>query len=126
MLSKPMFVLLFVACSLYFILGEPNEGMLMLAAIIFVAAISIYQEVKSSKALAALKQFTEPRIIVVRDDIEQIIFSEDLLPGDVMILEEGNKVPADALMNQANDLSVNESILTGQSIPVEKKSGRGG
>ncbi len=124
-IKDPMFVLLFVACSLYFILGEPNEGMLMLAAMIFVAAISIYQEVKSSKALAALKQFTEPRIIVVRDDIEQIIFSEDLLPGDVMILEEGNKVPADALINQANDLSVNESILTGESIPVEKKSEEG-
>jgi len=121
-LKDPMFILLMVACSLYFILGESKEGMLMLAAMLFVAAISVYQEAKSSKALAALKQYTEPKIVVVRDGKEQIILSEDLLPGDVMILEEGNRIPADSTIIKANDLTVNESILTGESIPVEKNS----
>lgn len=121
-LKEPMFLMLIAACLLYFILGESNEGLLMLAAMIFVAAISIYQESKSSKALAVLKQFSEPKIVVIRDSREQTILSEDLLPGDVMILEEGNRIPADAVIIQSNDLTVNESIITGESIPVEKNS----
>ncbi len=120
-LKEPMFLMLFAACSLYFILGRLNEGLLMLAAMFFVAAISVYQELKSSRALQALKQYTEPRITVVRDGEDQVILSEDLLPGDVMILEEGNRIPADATIIQANDLTVNESILTGESVPVDKR-----
>jgi Ca2+-transporting ATPase len=121
-LKEPMFLMLIAACLLYFILGELNEGLLMLAAMIFVAAISIYQESKSSKALAVLRQYTEPKIVVIRDAKEQTILSEYLLPGDVMILEEGNRIPADAVVIQSNDLTVNESIITGESIPVEKNS----
>ncbi|MBS1598882.1 MAG: cation-translocating P-type ATPase [Bacteroidetes bacterium] len=123
-LTEPMFLMLFAACCLYFILGESSEGFLMLAAMFFVAAISLYQEVKSSRALSALKQYTEPKITVVRDGEEQIIFSEELLPGDVMILEEGNRIPADAEILQSNDLTVNESIITGESIPVEKNANK--
>jgi P-type Ca2+ transporter type 2C len=118
--KEPMFLMLLVACSLYFILSESKEGFLMLVAMMFVAAISVYQEVKSSKALAALKQYTEPKVRVIRDDREQIILSEELLPGDIMILEEGSRIPADAIIVQQNDLSVNESIITGESLPVEK------
>jgi P-type Ca2+ transporter type 2C len=119
-IAEPMFIMLLIACSIYFVLGESDEGFLMLVAIFFVAAISIYQEVKSSKALMALKQFTEPKVVVIRDREEQIIFSEDLLPGDIMKLEEGKMIPADGVAIQSNDLTVNESILTGESIPVEK------
>ncbi len=119
---EPMFIMLFIACSIYFILGEVSEGVLMGVAIFFVAGISFYQEVKSTKALQALKQFTEPRIVVIRDGREQIIFSEDLLPGDIMKLEEGKRIPADGEVLQANDMTVNEAILTGESIPVEKNS----
>ncbi|HVM86914.1 MAG TPA: cation-translocating P-type ATPase [Puia sp.] len=120
--KEPMFLLLFGACTLYFIVGEKNEGFLMLAAMVFVAAISIYQEIKSSRALAALRQYVQPKIIVIRDKREQLIFSEDLLPGDLMILEEGNRIPADAVIIRSNDLSVNESVITGESMPVEKSS----
>jgi P-type Ca2+ transporter type 2C len=122
---EPMFIMLLIACSIYFILGESDEGILMLVAIFFVTAISIYQEVKSSRALLALKQYTEPKVVVIRDRKEQIIFSEDLLPGDIMKLEEGNMIPADGMAVQSNDLSVNESILTGESIPVEKNAKEG-
>ena len=112
-LKEPMFILLTVACLLYFILGESTEGLMMLAAMLFVAAISIYQENRSTKALNALKQYTEPKVTVIRDGGEKIIDTIDLLPGDVMILEEGSKIPADAVIVQSNDLSLDESIITG-------------
>src|SRR5574338_613154 len=123
--SEPMFILLAIACSVYFILGESNEGFLMEKAMVFVAAISIYQETKSAKALKALKQYTEPKVTVIRNGEEKIIDTENLVPGDVMILEEGNNIPADAIILQANDLSINESILTGESLPVEKNLSEG-
>src|SRR5579872_1574560 len=122
---EPMFLILLLACLLYFFLGETSNGFLMLASLFFVGAISFYQEVKSSHALAALRQYTQPMVTVVRDGKEQIILSRDLLPGDVFLIEEGDLVPADADILQANDLSVNESILTGESLPVEKKDGAG-
>lgn len=124
-ISEPMFIILLVACALYFILGESKEGFLMLAAMIFVSAISFYQESKSSKALAALKEFTEPKVTVIRDGKETEIFSIDLLPGDVMYLSEGNRIPADAVIIQANDFTINESIITGESLPVNKSSNTG-
>lgn len=117
---EPMFILLAIACSLYFILGEVGEGVLMAIAMIVVTAISLYQEVKSSRALEALKQLTEPMVMVIRNGQEQVISDEDLLPGDIMLLEEGMKIPADAVIIQSNDLSINESVITGESLPVEK------
>jgi Ca2+-transporting ATPase len=87
---------------------------------VIVTAISLYQEVKSSWALDALNQLTEPRVTVIRNGQQEVISDEDLLPGDVMLLEEGMKVPADAVVIQSNDLSLNESIITGESLPVEK------
>ncbi|WPV65633.1 cation-translocating P-type ATPase [Chitinophaga sp. LS1] len=123
--KEPMFLMLLLACLLYFILGEVKEGLLMLAAMVFVGAISIFQGVKSSKALAALKQFTQPKVTVIRDEKEQTIFSEDLVPGDILLLEEGNSIPADCTIVHANDLSINESIITGESQPVDKSAAEG-
>jgi P-type Ca2+ transporter type 2C len=123
---EPMFILLIVACALYFVLGKINEGWMMVAAMLFVAAISFYQEVKSTKALDALKELTEPKIVVIRDGNEKIILSADLVPGDIMVLEEGSKIPADAIVVQGNDLSVNESVITGESMPVDKNEAAGG
>jgi Ca2+-transporting ATPase len=117
---EPMFILLVIGCALYFILGKTGEGMMMIIAMTFVAGISVYQEVRSSNALEALKQFTEPKIIVIRGGKEKIISTDELVPGDVILLSEGNKVPADAIILQQNDLTINESIITGESLPVEK------
>ena len=122
---EPMFLMLLVASSLYFILGEANEGLLMSVAMIFVVAISIYQETKSSNALEALKQFTQTRVKVIRDQREQNILSEELVPGDILILQEGDRVPADAVILQSNDLTLNESVITGESVPVEKNNDQG-
>jgi len=118
--KEPMFLMLVFASALYFVLGESDEGLLMLMAMCFVVAISIYQETKSTHALEALKEFTQARITVVREQQEEMILTEDLVPGDIMILTEGDKVPADAVILRSNDLTVNESVITGESVPVEK------
>jgi P-type Ca2+ transporter type 2C len=118
--QEPMFILLMLACTIYFILGQPTEGIMMLAAICFVTAISLYQDVRSARALQALKEFTEPEVTVIRDGNKKNIRTEELVPGDIILLEEGDKVPADACILQENDLSVNESVVTGESLPVYK------
>jgi Ca2+-transporting ATPase len=119
--SEPMFILLIIACIIYFVLGKSSEGWMMMAAMFFVAAISFYQEIKSTNALEALKEYTEPKIIVIREGQERTINSSELVPGDIILLEEGSKIPADARIIQANDLTINESIITGESLPVDKK-----
>lgn len=119
-LREPMFILLLLSCALYFILREPGQGLLMLVAMLFVAAISWYQEVKSTHALESLRQLTQPGVTAIRDGREQVIPSGELVPGDVIIVEEGGLVPADAAIIEANDLSIDESILTGESAPVDK------
>jgi P-type Ca2+ transporter type 2C len=124
-LRDPMFLLLIIAAALYLVLGDTNEGFMMLAAMTFVAAISLFQEMKSSRALQALKQYTEPRVTVIRDGKDMIIATEDLVPGDLVMLEEGMKVVADATILQENDFTADESILTGESIPVEKNEQEG-
>ncbi len=123
--KEPMFILLIIACTLYFILGELSEGIMMLVAMVLVAAISVYQEVKSSNAIKALQQFTEPKVTVIRDGIEIVISTEELVPGDIMLLDEGMNIPADALILQGNDFTVNESIITGESLPVDKHETEG-
>jgi len=117
----PMFILLAVSCTLYFILGQYNEGFMMLVAIVLVSSISFYQEARSTKALQALKEYAEPKVTVIREGREQYISGEELVPGDIVLLEEGNKVPADATIIQENDLTLNESIITGESLPVRKQ-----
>lgn len=119
-IREPMFILLMIACVIYFMLGQPTEGIIMLLAICFVSAISLYQDVRSTRALQALKQFTEPEVTVIRDGVSKKIRSEELVPGDVILLEEGNKIPADATIIQENDLSINESVITGESMPADK------
>jgi Ca2+-transporting ATPase len=120
---EPMFLLLVAACLIYFILGDVAEGVTMLSAMLLVSAISVYQEAKSSRVLEALKQYTSPKAVVVRNAREEIINTEDLVPGDILLLEEGDLIPADAEIITANDLSVNESIMTGEAMPVAKDTG---
>ena len=123
--KEPMFLLLVLASTLYFLLGESSEGILMVVAMSFVTAISLYQEVKSSNALEALQQLTAPGVTVIRNGIEENILTEELVPGDVILLAEGMKIPADAVILQENDLTVNEAIITGESLPIEKHSYEG-
>lgn len=119
-LKEPMFLLLVGACVLYFILGEPREGSMMIVAICIVVTISIYQEFRSSNALHALRQLTDPTVVVIRGNKTFSVPVEELVPGDLMFLTEGEKIPADAIIIQSNDFSVNEAVITGESFPVTK------
>src|SRR5574339_212837 len=118
--KEPMVLLLFVAALLYFISGEIADAVFMTLAIVLVISISLYQESRSRNALAALKTLTQSTCKVIRDGITIEIKRGELVLGDYMIVEEGSSVPADGIIVQSNDFSVNESILTGESLPVNK------
>jgi len=117
---EPMFLLLIVAAIIYFILGEPRDGLIMLVFVIGIIGIEIIQEWKTDKTLNALKDLSAPHVIVIRDGKEQTILSEDLVPNDLMIIKEGVKIPADGVVIKASDLCVDESSLTGESVGVWK------
>lgn len=118
--KEPMFVLLAAATLLYFILGEQGQGLLMVVAMALVAAISVFQEIRSSHALKALRKLTERKATVLRDGSFRELPVEEIVPGDIIRIEEGEQVPADGLIIRSNDLSINESIVTGESMPVDK------
>lgn len=118
--GEPMFLLLIVAAAIYFILGEPRDGAVMLVFVIGIISIDVIQEWKTDKTLEALKDLSAPHITVVRDGKETVIPSADLVPGDVMLVVEGVKIPADGMVIKANDLCVDESTLTGEPEGVWK------
>lgn len=119
-LKEPMIVLLLAAATIYFITGNLDDGIFMTLAIVLVAAISLYQESKSRNALKALRTLTQPKSKVIRNGILTDVSSSDIVLGDIIVVEEGTSVPADGIILQANDFEVNESILTGESLPVIK------
>jgi len=118
--KEPMFILLLVASVIYFITGNTSDGIFMVSAIILVSAISLYQDSRSRNALAALKRLTQPRSKLIRNGQVIEVSSEELVIGDLMMVEEGTSVPADGIIVQSNDFSLNESILTGESLSVIK------
>ena len=119
---EPMFLLLLVAAAIYFLLGEYGDGLVMVIAIGFVSAISIYQENRSRNALASLKKLTHPSAKVIRNGLAIEIPSNEIVMGDLIVVEEGNLVPADGRIIQSNDFSLNESILTGEAFSVNKNT----
>lgn len=119
-ISEPMFLLLLVAAVIYFILGEPRDGIIMLIFVLGIISIDVIQEWKTDKTLNALKDLSTPHITVIRNGEEQLIASVDLVPGDLMIIEEGVKIPADGEIIKASDLCVDESTLTGEAVGVWK------
>lgn len=120
LIKEPMLILLIAASAIYFVTGSRGEGFFMLGAILVISIISIYQDGKSRNALRELKSLTEPKCKVIRDGIEMEILREDIVVGDWLIMEEGRKIPADGAVLEAHDFSVNESILTGESLAVTK------
>lgn len=118
---EPMFILLVAAAAIYFILGEYSDAWFMSGAIILVSAISIYQDNRSSNALNALKEFTQSHATVIRDNELKQLLSEEIVIGDYVVVSEGELIPADGVVRQHNDFSVNESILTGESFSVTKE-----
>lgn len=119
-LCEPMFLLLIAAAVIYFILGEPRDGLIMLIFVIGMISIDVMQEWKTDKTLNALKDLSAPEITVIRDGKEQIIASSELVPGDLMMIYEGVKIPADGVIIKCADLCVDESSLTGEAVGVWK------
>ncbi|NLB82213.1 MAG: HAD-IC family P-type ATPase, partial [Clostridiaceae bacterium] len=119
-ICEPMFLLLIVAAVIYFILGEPRDGAIMLIFVVGIISIEVIQEWNTDKTLNALKDLSAPHVIVIRDGVEHQIASADLVPGDLMMFCEGVKIPADGVVIKCNDLCVDESSLTGEAEGVWK------
>lgn len=120
LLKEPMVVLLLVAALLYFISRDFGDGIFMVIAIVLVTSISLYQQSRSRNALDALRSLTMPTCKVIREGQIVTIPSEEIVIDDVMVVEEGSAIPADGYIIQSNDFTVNESILTGESLSVGK------
>lgn len=119
-ISEPMFLLLIVAAVIYFILGEPRDGAIMLIFVVGIISIDVIQEWKTDKTLNALKDLSAPHVKVLRDGEEKTINSSDLVPGDIMFIAEGVKVPADGVVLKESTLCIDESSLTGEAEGVWK------
>lgn len=117
---ESMFLLLIVATIIYFILGEPKDGSIMLVFVVGIISIGVIQEWKTDKTLKDLKDLSAPHITVIRGGIEKIINSSDLVPRDLMCISEGVNVPADGMVLRASTLCVDESSLTGEAEGVWK------
>ncbi|MDO9276715.1 MAG: cation-translocating P-type ATPase [Lutibacter sp.] len=120
LLKDPMIILLLAASSIYFISGAFDDGIFLSGAIVLIATISLYQESRSKNALDKLKEYAQPICKVIRDGKVEEIKSEEIVIGDSLMVEEGTTITADGTIVHSNDFSVNESILTGESLAVYK------
>lgn len=118
--TEPVFLLLVLACVLYFAIGDRSEAWLMVASVVFVVLIEIVQEFRSEKALSALQKMAQPFALVIRGGKRVELPVEEIVVGDLIVVSEGERVPADGILLRQNDLSVDEAILTGESLPVNK------
>jgi Ca2+-transporting ATPase len=119
-LKEPMFFLLMLAAVLYLALGDLGEGLFMVAGAGMSISLVVFQEVRSARALEALNRLAEPMAVCVRDGERRRIPARDLVPGDVILVGEGERPPADATLISGDALVIDESILTGESAPVTK------
>ena len=118
--KEPMFLLLIIAASVYFIVGEYGDGITMLIFVLAVCTIEFIQEAKTDKALEELNKLSSLNVKVIRNGKKEIINSEEIVVGDIVILEEGDRVPADGKILYTQSLGINESSLTGESEIVYK------
>src|SRR5262245_8770416 len=117
---EPMFLLLIVSAIIYLTLGDVREAAVLSASVLVIFTITIFQERKTERALDALRDLSSPRALVIRDGAEKRIAGREVVRDDILILTEGDRVPADATILSCNDLLLDESLLTGESVPVRK------
>jgi len=120
-IKEPMFLLLVACGSLYLILGDIQEGLMLLGFVFVVMGIEFYQEKKTEKALDALKDLASPRALVIRGGETIRIPGREVVVGDIIVLQEGDRVPADARVLSSVNLLADESLLTGEPVPVRKR-----
>ncbi len=118
--KEPMVILLLVTSCIYFISGKAGDGIFLASAIVLVAGISLYQDSRSRNALEKLKDFSQPKCKVIRHGEVLEVKKEELVIGDSLMVEEGTFITADGVIEHSNDFSINESILTGESLAVFK------
>ena len=121
-LKEPMFLLLIIAASVYFIVGEYSDGIIMLVFVIGICFIEFIQENKTENALEELNKLSSLNVKVIRNNEKKVISSEDIAVGDIIILEEGDSIPADGKVLYAQSLGINESALTGEKETVYKNT----
>ena len=117
---EPMLLLLASAAVLYLVLGDPGDAAVLLASVVMVVLLTVYQELRAEKALQALRDLSSPRARVVRDGSEQVVAASGLVVGDVLSLSEGERIAADAMLLADGALELDESLLTGESLPVHR------
>ncbi|MFN0072804.1 MAG: cation-translocating P-type ATPase [Chloroflexota bacterium] len=120
LIRQPMLLLLVLASSVYLVLGEHVEAALLFASIGVVIGIELYQHVRTERALESLRDLASPRALVIRDGTYLRLPGRELVVDDLIVLEGGDRVPADGVVIQGSNLKVDESLLTGESFPVEK------
>ena len=125
-LSEPMLLLLVVGGALYFLLGDIREASVLMLFVVVVIAITLYQERKTERALDALRDLSSPRALVIRDGQHKRIAGREVVPGDLLVLSEGDRVAADGVLLSATNFAADESLLTGESVPVRKRAGEPG
>lgn len=119
-LQEPMFMLLLAAGALYLLLGDRQEGAILFGLVLVVLALTLYQEGKTEHAMAALRDLTSPRALVIREGRSQRIPGQAVVRGDILMLAEGDRIAADAVLLSGADLQVDESLLTGEAMPLNK------
>ena len=119
-IKEPMFILLVVCGFIYLVLGDMEGGLMLLGFVFVIMGIEFFQEKKTEKALDALKDMASPRALVIRDGVEMRIPGIEVVTDDIIILQEGDRVPADATILSSTNLLADESLLTGEAIPVRK------
>ncbi|MET0982861.1 MAG: cation-translocating P-type ATPase, partial [Telluria sp.] len=117
---EPMFALLFAAGLLYLVLGELREGILMFALVLATLGMTLYEEGKAERALEALRELNTPRALVIRGAAAVQVDSREVVAGDLCVIGEGDRIPADGVLAAGHDIQVDESLLTGESEPVPK------
>lgn len=121
-LREPMLALLLAGGLLYLLLGSPEEALILLAFALFSIVITVVQESRTERVLEALRDLTSPRALVVRGGARRRIAGREVVRGDLLVLSEGDRVPADARLLEAADMATDESLLTGESVPVRKRA----
>lgn len=122
-IKEPMFMLLLACGSLYLIIGDYREGIILFSSIFIIIFITFYQRQKTEKALDSLKKLSSPRTLLLRDGKTKRVPSREIVIDDIMILNEGDRISADAIVIDSNHLTIDESLLTGESVPVLKENG---
>ncbi len=119
-IREPMLLLLLASGTIYMVLGDIQEALMLLSFVFVIIGITLYQERKTERTLEALRDLSSPRALVIRNGEQKRIAGREVVKDDIIVIKEGDRVPADAVLTQSEDLQTDESLLTGESVPVRK------